>query len=241
VGKRQPGSVQHLAGCGVVGEFFEVMILSVAVDKITDQRVTNKLEVHPHLVSAASVYVYFGQSRATEAFEHTIGGARIAAEILHNRHAFSVRRMPCEGGPDFANVALHFSAENCVVDFLNLSTGELSREGDMSGVALGHHKASTGVFVEAMNDAWARDSADPAELAAAMMQQCVHQSVLLVAGRWMHDDSRRFINNQQAVVFEQYVQLHGLWLRLRRPSLRPMNLNFLARMRHMRRFCRLAV
>jgi hypothetical protein len=111
----------------------------------------------------------------------------------------------------------------------------------MGGIALGDDQTSASVFVEAMHDAWASDSADPAELAFAVMKQGVDQSMLLVPRRRMHNQTGRFVENQQALVFEEYVQLHRLGLGFGRPRLRPMDLNFLTGMWHMRRFDRLAV
>jgi hypothetical protein len=117
--------MQHLPRGRVVRDFFEVAVLAVPVDKITDERMPDELEMNPDLVSAAGVYVDFGQGRAAEPFHYTICGARIAADVFCNRHAFPVRRMPGDGGAYFPAIALHFSADNRIIDFFDLSTREL--------------------------------------------------------------------------------------------------------------------
>ena len=46
-----------------------------------------------------------------------------------------------------------------------------------------------------------------------MSQQRVHQSMLLMSGARVHDDSRRLVQHEQVVVFENYFQRDLLRLR----------------------------
>ena len=57
-----------------------------------------------------------------------------------------------------------------------------------------------------MDNARSRHTADAAQLARAMMQQRVHQRVLLIARRWMHDETRRLVQDEQRLVLEYDIE-----------------------------------
>ena len=63
-----------------------------------------------------------------------------------------------------------------------------------------------------MYDARPLASADAGKI-LAMGQQRVHQRVLLMSGARVHDDSRRLVQHEQVVVFENYFQRDLLRLR----------------------------
>ena len=89
--------MQHLAWRDVAGQLRQALVLPVAVGCIPNQRVAEKLEVHPNLVRAASVEDGLGQGRFTQSFEHAITGPCLAPGFLIYRHAFAMRRMPRNG------------------------------------------------------------------------------------------------------------------------------------------------
>ena len=88
--------------------------------------------------------------------------------------------MPGDGGADFALVARHFAADDCLIDLLHPAPGELGGECQVGFVVLRHDQAAAGFLVQPVDDARARDAADAAQLARAMVQQRVDERVLFV-------------------------------------------------------------
>src|SRR6516225_12121349 len=83
----------------------------------------------------------------------------------------------------------------------------------MSGIVARDENQATGVFVEAIDDAWtglAADSREPA-LAGEAMQQCIHQrsSIACVFGRsrtGVDHHSCRLIDDGEVCVFVKYLK-----------------------------------
>ena len=86
-----------------------------------------------------------------------------AGIVVAHGHAFAVRRMPGDGGADFAGVAREFAADDGVVNFFDLPSGELCREREVRLVVFGDDEAAAGFLVEPVDDAGPRDAADAAE------------------------------------------------------------------------------
>jgi hypothetical protein len=72
-----------------------------------------------------------------------------------------------------------------------------------------------------MDDARSRDSANAAEFALAMMQESIHEGMLLVSYGWMHDESWRFIQDQQNIILEENIERYFFRLSFRGFCLRP--------------------
>src|SRR5436309_15435400 len=122
------------------------------------------------LVSSPGVENRFEQRRSAQALEHVVRGSRRSAHILIHGHAFAMRGMPGDGGTDFTALSLNVAANNCVIRLVHASAGELGRKGKVSIVVFRDHKAAAGFFVEPVHNAGARDTANAAELSAAMME-----------------------------------------------------------------------
>jgi hypothetical protein len=67
-------------------------------------------------------------------------------------------------------------------------------------VILRHDQAAAGFLVEAVDDARARDAANAAQLAGAMVKQGIDERVFFVPSRWMHYQPRGLVQHQQGVV-----------------------------------------
>ena len=137
--------------------------------------------------------------------------------------------MPGNGGSNLPLFALHFTADNRVVDFVDFAPGKLRRKRHVRLVVLGHHHAATGLLVQPVDDPGPGHAANAAELAAAMVKQRVDQGVTLVAGSGMHDQSCRLVQHDQRIVLIQDVQRNILRMCLGRAGFGPIDPDLLAR------------
>src|SRR5881227_1702043 len=80
----------------------------------------------------------------------------------------------------------------------------------MRRVIFGYDNATARVFVETMNDAGALLSADSRQ-SRAVVQERVHQSMFAMTSARVNDKSRRLINDDQVVIFEENLKRDLLW------------------------------
>lgn len=80
------------------------------------------------------------------------------------------------------------------------------------GVSFGDDQKPRGVLVEAMNDARPTHAADSRQAMAAVGDERVHQRARSMAGGRMHNNSGRFIDDDDRIVFEHDFQRHRLRL-----------------------------
>ena len=105
----------------------------------------------------------------------------------------------------------------------------------MRVVVFCNHQAAAGFLVQAMHDARPGHAAHAAEAGATMVQQRVDQGVLRMARARMHDQSRRFVEHEQILVFVKNIQGHFLGGCLRGRRLRPLDVDQFSLARMMRR------
>jgi hypothetical protein len=104
----------------------------------------------------------------------------------------------------------------------------LRGKGKVGFIILGHDETAAGFLIEPMNDAGAGNSADAAELTAAMMDERVDECVLFVTGGWVNDEAGRFVYHEQGVVFEKNIERDFLGLRFGWTGFRPFDLDLFA-------------
>ena len=80
----------------------------------------------------------------------------------------------------------------------------------MRPVIFSYDKATARVFVETMNDTGTLLSADSRQ-SRGVVQEGVHQSMFAMTSARMNDKSRRFINDDQVVIFEENLKRDLLW------------------------------
>jgi hypothetical protein len=83
----------------------------------------------------------------------------------------------------------------------------------MGGVILGDDEATARLFVETMNDAGTLFPADSRQR-RTVVEERVDQSVFAMTSTRMNDKPRRFIDDDEIVVFEEYLKRDRLWQRL---------------------------
>jgi hypothetical protein len=99
-------------------------------------------------------------------------------------------------------------------------SGELLAQAAMRRVILGDDEQSRRSLVEAVHDAGALDPADAGQAFPAMGDQRVDKGTACVPRRWVHDEMRGLVDDDQVVVFVDHVERDRLtsglgWLRLR--------------------------
>jgi len=94
-------------------------------------------------------------------------------------------------------MAARFAANERMVNLVNFARRKLFREGNVRLVIFGDDEAAAGFLVEPVDDARSRHAADAAQRTLAVMEQSVDERVLLVAGGGMHDESGRFVDDEQ--------------------------------------------
>src|SRR5438105_15944370 len=108
----QPKGVQHLPGGRIACQVLQSLVLALSVSRVTRQRETQELEVHPDLVSAASVKQRFDERRAIQAVPHLVSSSGFAAFLAIHRHPFPMRRMPRDCSADFSALPRQLSAND---------------------------------------------------------------------------------------------------------------------------------
>ena len=111
---------------------------------------------------------------------------------------------------DYASRLAQFSSDKREINLFHCARGELFGQSPMRDVIFGHYKTATCFLVEAVNDAGPFFSADPGER-GAVVEQRVDQSVFALTCARVNGKAGRFIENDEIIVFESYLQ----WNRLR--------------------------
>jgi hypothetical protein len=193
--------VEHLAMGFEMAGLGQALVLAMTVDGIAEQGIAKEFEVNPDLVSAAGMESGFDQGGALETLLHAVAGVGFASVFLVDDHAFAVGTMPGDRGANLPFVALDLAADNREIQLLNLAAGKLGGEGEMSFVVLGYDQAAAGVFVQPMDDAWARHTPDAAQFSLAVMEQRIDESESFMPGGGVDDHAWRFIQDQESVIF----------------------------------------
>lgn len=229
MGERKFECVKHLARSGVVREFFEALILAVAVGQIADERESEVLKMDSDLVRSTRVKNRLDEGRRVQPLEHTVRGSRGSTHVFVHGHAFAMRGMARNCGANFATVPLYLAANDCLISLIDASTRELSGQGQMRIVILCDNQTAARVLIEPVHDAGSRHATNAAELSAAMMEKRVYKRVLLVPSCGMHDQASGLIQDQKGVVFVQNIERYFFRLGLRRARVGPMHFHFFAR------------
>jgi hypothetical protein len=231
----QTEGVQHLAGWMVMTEFFETLVMAVAVRQIAHEGKAEELEMDANLVRASGMQDRLDKSGPAEPIEHTITGGGGPTQLIVHGHPFAMRRMSSDRRTDFPFLSLHFATNDRMVDFIDLSAGELSRKSNVGFVIFGYDKATAGFFIQPVNDPRAGHSTDAAQATLAMMEQSIDERVFFMAGGGVNHQARLFVQHEQNVVLVQDIERNLFWLGFGGASLRPGDFDRFPRTRRVRR------
>jgi hypothetical protein len=111
---------------------------------------------------------------------------------------------------DYARLLAQFSGDECEVNLFHRARGELFGQFPVGDIIFGHHETAACFLVEAMNNTRPLFSADPGQR-GAVTEQRVDQSVFALTWARVNGKASRFIDNDEIVVFEKYIEWNRLW------------------------------
>ena len=185
-----------------------------AVHPIPQQRVSQRRHMNAHLMRAPRFQRTFDQTDRPvfKRRQRAVMRFRALAARFQNRHFLPVQRTAPDLRFNDAPRRIRTPPHQRQIAPFQTVDGELSGQAVVRGVVFGDHHQPAGVLVQPVYDAGARDAADSRQGIPAMRQKRVHQSVVAVARRGVDDHARRFVQNQQIVVFVHDVQRNVLRL-----------------------------
>ena len=203
--------------------------VDAAVQRVADDRMADRAQVHADLMRAAGVNRDLRQRQhaaevlgADDARDRRAAAAR--ARRLR-RHLLPVRRIAADRRVDAAS-GQHLAPDEREVFLLDLAVGELARQLLVRRVVLGDDHQPRRAAVEPMHDARALLAADAAQI-VDVMQQRVDQRAARVAGRRMHDHPGRLVDDDEVRVLVEDRQRQRLGLRRRVDRLRDVDRDLL--------------
>ena len=187
-----------------------------AVDRIAEQRVADMGHVDADLVGPPGLQPAFDQACDRSGrrwgqgfFEPVVGDGMLAAGLEHG-HLLAVGELAPERGIDRALGAVGHAPDQRDIAALHLAVGavggELGRQAPMRPVVLGDDHQAAGFLVEPVHDARPFDAADARQAVAAMGNQGVDQGAGPVAGGRMHNQARRFVDDDERIVLVYNIQ-----------------------------------
>ena len=107
---------------------------------------------------------------------------------------------------DTDNPLLRRAACDGVIDALKVVLSEELGEAGVCSVVLGDDDEASGVFVNAMDDAGARDAANAGERVRAMREQRIHDRPAHRARRGVHGHAAGFVDDDEMLVLVDDVE-----------------------------------
>lgn len=176
--------MQHLSIIGI--RFFPIQF-------VAQHRMPNRLEVNPDLVCSSSKYLAKHQRRLVRFADHLIPRMGPAATV-ENRHLLPVHRVTPNRLEYFARAFREAWNTQRQIEFLDLSSSELSGQSRVRDIILGNYKAAARLFVQPMDDTRSQFATYPAQIRNAM-QQRINESPALNAGARVNRHPGGFIDN----------------------------------------------
>lgn len=195
-----------------------------AVVVIADQRVADMRHVDADLVGSAGFQAAFDQAGncrrvfRSEAFLDLPVSDRMPAGGLDDGYFLPVALRTGEIGVDRAFQAAWRSPYNGNIGSFQWTglamIGKLRRKALVSCIGLGNNKKPARILVDPVDDARAFDTADARQAVAAMVDQRIDERSRPVTRAWMHNETRRFVDDNEVIVFVNNGQrdVLALWL-----------------------------
>lgn len=168
------------------------------------------MEVDAYLMSPTGVEVTkneggFCRGVGGECFVICDGG--LAAGGIDDGHFLAIHWVAADVGEDGFTVGLWDAIGDGEVKLLHGGAlGKLGDESLVGWISFRDNKAAGGIFIEAMDDTGAFDTADARELAVAVVEKGVDESAIVVAGGWMDDHTVGFMEDDDVLVLKKDVE-----------------------------------
>ena len=170
--------------------------MDAAVERVADDRMADRAQVHANLVRAAGVNRDLRQrQRRVELLGADDARHRLAAAPRARRHLLPVGRIAADRRVDPAS-RLHHAPDQRDVFLLDLAIVKLPRELLVRGVVLGDDHQPRRAAIEPMHDARPLFAADAAQI-VDVMEQRVDERAARVARGGMHDHPGRLVDDDR--------------------------------------------
>ena len=193
-------SDEHKGGCRL-----SPVHLAAGVNRVSEDGMIDGGAMDTGLMGSTGFQIQFDQRQAFEPLAHFptgFGHARFAAA---DRHALAVHWVPADRKLNHATVAGHLSEDDGKIDFTNAASGKLTRKMGMRGRVFGDDEYAGGVFVQTVNDARPQLAADGPD-GRTVIQQGIDQSAGRVAGGRVNNHPGRLVEDDQVIIFVEYIQ-----------------------------------
>src|SRR5262249_9276086 len=201
-------------GFGLAGKLIRFALEAAAIDRVAEERMADGREVYADLMGAPGLEPageearYWRTVAAGIAFEDLPMRDRGAAAGAH-RHLLAQPRVTADRLVEGAAGPRRGAQKEGEIPATQLLAaavvGELAAERAVGALGLGHHHETARILIEPMHDARALDAADPGEAGAAMGHERVSQRAGPVAGRGVHDEPRRLVDDDEPGVLDHHL------------------------------------
>ena len=215
----QPSRMQGLAREGVEGSAKRcregaAAASAAAIDGIADEGMALRGEVDADLVRASSGEAAFHHCcHVLEDAQHAIACDRGFAASADDGHGLAVAGVATDRAGDLAHTRLGHAPDHREIGTVDPARREVRGKCGMCLLGLGHHHEPAGVLVEAMDDARPPNPADACEAVPAMREQGIDEGIVWIAGRRMHYEAGRLLEDEEVRVLVANVQRDRLRLR----------------------------
>jgi len=195
--------------------FREFFVATLAINVITNHRVSDCTQMDSNLMRPACFYRYIEQRKVPEMLHNVVPGVRCPPPNVSGCHLCPNRRMTSNRHLEHSIGFSRPTVNKRGVILLNLPIREGTAEPCMRYIVFRDDQQSVFFFIEPMNDAGSAVATDVGE-GLKMKKQSVHDSFCVRAGPGMDHESCRLLNDRQIPVFEVNLERDLLWCHWRR-------------------------
>ena len=168
------------------------------------------LEMHTNLMRPATVQSAFEQARAASTAHNFKIRSRFSPTFACDRHFLAMNSMTRDCGHNCSGTATQLPRDEREVNFFHSARRELPGQIEMCEIILCHYQAAACFLIKPMNNARPFLAADAGKI-FTMRQQGINQCAAFPSSARMNRNSRRFVYNNQVVVFEQNEERDLFW------------------------------
>jgi len=160
------------------------------------------LKMDPNLMRPATVQPAFEQARLASTAYYFEIRSRFSPALARDCHFFAMNPMTRDGGNNCSRLGTYLSGNKRKINLVDRAGGELSRNLQMGKIILCHRQAAACFLVKPMHNPRSLFAADAGKI-FAMRKQGINQCAAFPSCARMNRNSRRFVYNNQVVIFEQ--------------------------------------
>src|SRR5437879_12980918 len=168
------------------------------------------LKMDPNLMRPATVQPAFEQARLASTAYYFEIRSRFSPTFARDRHLFAMNPMTRDGGNNCSGLAVYPTVDEREINLVDRAGRELSRKLQMGKIILCHRQAAACFLIKPMNNPRSLFAADAGKI-FAMRKQGINQCAAFPSSARMNRNSRRFVYNNQVVVFEQNEERDLFW------------------------------